>query len=495
MKKFFTAAAMFITAITSFAQDLTQVITEKPDGKEYVLYGKTSGCTEFWGQMFPYELDGSATSVVFAEDGTVYLYNPISGYNAKTWIKGKLDPENNIVTFTLPQTIEKEEILDENGTAYTDYIIGYKMSYSEELNTYLVTPADQELQYTWDGKELKMLDDQFIGIASPDGSWHGIGDKAQAYNVMEDKTVAPKDENNVISYMMKYNTKENIEATQPIFVKVEGEDVYVRGMSKSVSGAWIKGKLNGENVTFAGKQYLGIDTDMASHNYFMPLDKDTPKESVTLSFNATDMTMTTSELLTINYGKNTVKTLEYFSEPMFFPWEDPKQAPAAPVIKECNPENGDYSSFTFSLPMKTEDGIYLDAQKLYYNIYYDDELFTFTTSPYGTFDKDMTDVPYDYTDQDYFITKAGNDRIIYTFKKGFKKLGVQCFYLDGENKLKSKMAEWSNPTGIENVAAEDGTVTWTDISGRAVNKPANGIFIKTVKNTDGTTTVSKHVFK
>ena len=165
------------------------------------------------------------------------------------------------------------------------------------------------------------------------------------------------------------------------------------------------------------------------------------------------------------------------------------------MIKECNPENGDYSSFTFSLPMKTEDGIYLDAQKLYYNIYYDDELFTFTTSPYGTFDKDMTDVPYDYTDQDYFITKAGNDRIIYTFKKGFKKLGVQCFYLDGENKLKSKMAEWSNPTGIENVAAEDGTVTWTDISGRAVNKPANGIFIKTVKNTDGTTTVNKHVFK
>lgn len=186
MKKFFTAAAMFITALTSFAQDLTQVITEKPDGKEYVLYGKTSGCTEFWGQMFPYELDGSATSAVFAEDGTVYLYNPISGYNAKTWIKGKLDPENNIVTFTLPQTIEKEEILDENGTAYTDYIIGYKMSYSEELSTYLVTPADQELQYTWDGKELKMLDDQFIGIASPDGSWHGIGDKAQAYNVMED---------------------------------------------------------------------------------------------------------------------------------------------------------------------------------------------------------------------------------------------------------------------------------------------------------------------
>lgn len=57
------------------------------------------------------------------------------------------------------------------------------------------------------------------------------------------------------------------------------------------------------------------------------------------------------------------------------------------------------------------------------------------------------------------------------------------------------MAEWSNPTGIENVAAEDGTVTWTDISGRTVNKPANGIFIKTVKNTDGTTTVSKHVFK
>lgn len=487
---------MLVSATALFAQSMGDIITEQPAGKEYTLYGTAKGYTEFWQVLMDFELDGTASRAVFADDGTVYLYNPISTYDSKSWLKGKLDKSTNIVTFSLPQTIFKEVTTDENDTPYTEYIIAYKMVYSDELKTYLATPDDQELKFTWDGKELSMIGNQFIGIASADGTWYGLGDEAKTYVVLDDKAVAPESADKAKTYLMTFKTADGAESSQAVSVETEGNSLYVKGISKNMPEAWIKGEISGDKATFAGKQYLGVDSKNLSHDYFMPLDADgNPMESVTMSYNAQDESLSCTDLLTVNFGKNTVKSLESFYGPSFAQWSNPKEAPSAPVIKECTPDDGTYTWFSFTLPTKTEDGVALDVDKLYYNIYFDDKLFTFTTSPYSTFEKDMSDIPYDFSDDDYFITKQGNDRIIYTYKRDFTKLGVQCFYLDGENKLKSKMTEWSNTNGISGIAASDsGNVTWTDISGRAVKKPSKGIFIKTVKTADGTT-VSKHVFR
>ncbi len=497
MKKILTAVAMLLSVAATYAQKFGEVITEKPSGQEYPLYVTSKGYTNFFQTIIDYDVDGAASSAVFADDGSVYIYNPITGYETKSWLKGTLDKTTNIVTFKLPQTIYADVINDDEGFPYTEYIIACKMAYSEELTTYLANPADQDLQFKWDGKTLTMLDNQFVGIASTDGTWYGLGEDSKKLEVLEDKTVTPKNTDEALSYLMKFKNKDNLEATQQVFVTVEGKNLYIKGLDRGIPEAWIKGEINGDKVIFAGKQYFGVTDSQIAHCYFMPLGTDNkPMESVTMSYNAVDMSMTSTDLLTVNYGKNVVSTLDYFNTPTFYQWEEVKEAPAAPVIKSCTPNyDNEYTVFTITLPTKTEDGADLDTDKLYYNIYFDDNLFTFTTSPYGTFDEDMSDIPYNYSDQDYYITKDGNDRIIYIFKKDFKKLGVQCYYLDGKNKLKSKMTEWGETSSISNATTENGTVTWTDLSGRTVKEPANGIYIKTVKKADGTVNVYKHIMK
>ena len=185
------------------------------------------------------------------------------------------------------------------------------------------------------------------------------------------------------------------------------------------------------------------------------------------------------------------------SDMAVWPEEEMAEAPAAPVIKDCTPDDGEFTWFTVTLPATTEEGKELDADKLYYNIYFDDEPFTFTTSPYSTFSEDMTDIPYSFDDGDYYITKQGDDRIVYVYKRDFTKLGVQSFYLDGEEKLLSDKTEWENPlSGIDGMAGgKDTHAVWMDLSGRTVTNPSNGVYFKVVKNADGSTRVVKQVVR
>ena len=109
----------------------------------------------------------------------------------------------------------------------------------------------------------------------------------------------------------------------------------------------------------------------------------------------------------------------------------------------------------------------------------------------------MTDIPYGFDDGNYYITKQGDDRIVYVYKKDFAKLGVECFYLDGDNKLVTERAEWNAPTdGIEEITSNDSrNTTWKDLSGRFVKNPSNGIFFRVMKKADGSTKVIKQVVK
>lgn len=487
---------MFLSLAT-YAQNYGDVITEQPAGTEYTLYGAAKGYTEFLQSLIPYDVDGAASKLVIAEDGSVYLYNPVVGFITNSWLKGTIDKETNLVTFKLPQTILADVINDDEGFPYTEYNIACKMVYNEELNTFLATPDDQDLTFTWDGEKLTMLDNQSLGVASTDGTWYGIIDEEKSYDVLTDKTIAPKNSDETLSYLMKYTTKDNEETTQPVTVAVEGNEIFVKGLSKDIPDSWVKGEIDGTKVTFSSKQYLGINDTNNSHSYFITLDSNNEMtNSMTMTYDPMDMSISSTGAIAVNYGKNKVKTSEYFKDLSFYQWEDTKEAPAAPTIKDCAfGVDGEYNIFTITLSTKTEDGIDLDADKLYYNIYFDDKLFTFTTSPYSTFDKDMSDIPYGFSDYDYFITKRGNDRIIYTYEN-YKKIGVQCFYLDGDKKITSKMATWGGTDGIDSVnAAENATTTWTDLSGREVKNPEKGIFIKTQKTADGTVKVSKQLFK
>ena len=467
---------MLCTAL--FAQNLNTIITEQPEGTLYEGYGTAKGLTEFYYNLIPYELDGIASKYVVTDNDEVYLYNPVSNYNAKSWLKGTLNKETGEVTFTLPQLINSEVANDGEGE-YLDYIVLCKMIYSEDAKTYVASPGDQELKFQLDNGVLTMLDDQFIGIANMNGEWYGIGESEKNICSMTDNVVKPANEDGAVACLMKYQSKDNEDSSRPVFVKVEDSDIYIKGLAKNNPEAWIKGNIQGNKATFPSKQYLGVNEENVAHNYFMVIDESkNQKSSVTFEYNAEPLTLTTNAVISTNFGKNNVMTFDYYKAPVINAGEN--VVAVAPTIKDCTPEDAEYSWFTITLSAKTKDGKDLDAEKLYYNIYFDDQPFTFTTSPYSTFDKDMTDIPYGFDDGNYYITKQGNDRIIYIYKKDFQKLSIQSFYLDGESKLFSDMAVWPEqeqpkaeaPVApvIKNCTPVDGEYSWFTITLSAKTK-------------------------
>ena len=150
---------------------------------------------------------------------------------------------------------------------------------------------------------------------------------------------------------------------------------------------------------------------------------------------------------------------------------------------------------------ESTDGKLLNPNKLFYNIYFDDALFTFYPDEYAALVDEITDVPIDFTDNND-IVKKGTNRKIYYFLQGMTTVGVQEIYKDGDKTYKSnlvsyKVDERGNLTGISRDittgSEEVKSVSYTDLAGRRISKPAHGIFLKTVKYADGSQKTVKYV--
>ncbi len=109
-----------------------------------------------------------------------------------------------------------------------------------------------------------------------------------------------------------------------------------------------------------------------------------------------------------------------------------------------------YGGVQLSLTRASEDGNYLNPSKLYYNMYLDDEKYTFYPDEYPELTDDLTDVPYSYSGTD--LVSYGDNHIVYFYTTGFNILGImrkrRSFYtllmaaLLGVAALPAKVDKW-----------------------------------------------------
>lgn len=133
------------------------------------------------------------------------------------------------------------------------------------------------------------------------------------------------------------------------------------------------------------------------------------------------------------------------------------------------------------------DGGDLDPAKLYYNIYFDNDLFTFRKSEYTKLPEDeITDMPYGYSDK-WDIFSYGNKRSMYFYKSDYTSFGVQALYKDGDTVYRSNIVRYGELDGISATeTANAKSMEYTDLCGRKVKSPSTSIYIMTTKFADGT---------
>jgi hypothetical protein len=291
-------------------------------------------------------------------------------------------------------------------------------------------------------------------------------------------------------------------------VGFDGDDVYVQGISAEVPAAWIKGTLDGDQLTFKSGQFLGgadslffIGYTMGSgiSDYVMTYDEEAGK------FTNDDA----NSLLGSNAYKDKVQAsvYEFYYTTKIAKIMERAATPATPSVTTLRYTNvGNVVEFNIPLIDTNSEGL-VDSL-VSYKLYYDEgdgeaKEVVFTTDLYTKLTEDMTVVPYGFIDS---VDEAGNPSP-YDFGPAFvylnmddsawKRIGIQSIYTGGGETNASEIG-WYTPTRPTTIELPEGAevkayvFSGTDNSGkfqRAVKlaKVDNDVYIQNVATVDDTT--------
>ena len=225
-------------------------------------------------------------------------------------------------------------------------------------------------------------------------------------------------------------------------VGFDGDDVYVQGLSSEVPAAWIKGTLDGDQLTFKSGQFLGgadslffigYNLKAGISDYVMTYDEEAGK------FTNDDV----NSLLGVNAYKDKVQAsvYEFYYTTKIAKIVNRAATPATPSIKTIGfTPYGDVAEFNIPLIDTNHEGL-VDSL-VSYKLYYDEgdgqaQELTFTTDLYEYLAEDMTVIPYGFLDD---VDEEGNASS-YDFGAAFvylnmdystwKRVGVQSIYVGG----------------------------------------------------------------
>jgi hypothetical protein len=475
--------------------DENDVLITDPEGEKRMYIRDTDSWYYYYDNVYHAYDYGYAQEVVFGKDNDVYFKNPFGGWETNSYLKGTI--EGDTIVVNLPQYI-----LNYKSYKYTAKLAKVALDASGYPDATL--SDDQVLKFLYKNGKIKQVNkDVSLAMYGPSNYWVNYADGKYEMTLLTEEAVsAPEAESK--EYSMLYDDNGH-----HVNIATVGNDFYIKGLCSSLPDVWAKGTISGNTVTLK-PQYLGIVDN--HHAYFVPgqlvIDQVQgtyyytyyvlPELELTYDAENDKYTIPQNYSYVINTNKESADPLEYYDNAVIVYQGDVTEAiPATPIITDVwmadDPWDGtNYIDFTF---LKTDvNGRLLDVDRLYYNLYFDEEVATLFCDDYIYAKEDMTDFPYNYDDgHDVFVD--GTEHLIYLYGEGFDKIGVQAIYRSANGEEYRSEVAYRDVTGISDVTISKAvkSVEFYDIMGRRVTKPSNGIYVKRVTYTDGSVATSKQV--
>ena len=284
-----------------------------------------------------------------------------------------------------------------------------------------------------------------------------------------------------------HDTYINQDKTFEVFVVIDNNDVYVKGLSEYLTDGWVKGTIADGVATFPAA-YMGIFEFWG--------------DAYELNFDGAVFTVNDdASVLTAPDGYTTSvegEVLDEFINVTLTKAVAEIATPATPTITEFTEDDyGHYVKMT--IPAKDVDGNDIFAALLSYQLLIDrngeQSVYEFTTDNYEFIEENMTVVPYNFTDY-YDIDVAGKQVYIYGDIDEWNAIGVKSIYTVGGKSRETRESEifWYplKPTAISEVSTNNVVETnYYDMQGRKVDASATGLLIKQMRMQDGTTKAVK----
>lgn len=516
--------------------DAHGIIKEQPEGTLFDnLYRSSDYYYNDEGYISALSEDGVVGRVVEGTDGNVYIYNPFSGFNTEAWAKAERAEGDTIIVRGHQPIFAWEE---EGGFVEVDSLDIFDIVETADEEGYYTFDVSyspiQEAKFLWKDGTLKSVDQKVMGISTSSyevpGTWEWakVGERNLVMNVIEAQKVVLPEGVEMRAYKFHNDHENYYSDANVVNVGFKDSHVYLNVGSR-LENAWIEGTIDGNTITFNTEQYLGSDNVYGRHIFFIagsvsevydPYWDEYTKEyamadNIVFSYNAETGAFSSKDAMFVNSGNRAIYYYDLYQNMIYEPFNEVAAVPQAPFL-HMGPMVVDYTGsepfagyfIDTEVLFSDVDGNFINPNKLFFNVYIDEDIYTFTTQDYPMLENDMTDIPALFHDG-YVFGQYGRFQMVNfcsqdlffdaDLKPIVKRVGVQSIYRGAGEERRSVISWWDVAAGqpvdaIENVsdnAADVVAVKYYDQLGRQVNELGRGIYIKVMHLRNGATKTVK----
>ena len=518
MKRTLFSICALVLSLTASAQ----IIKDTPKGKliENLYRSSKSWVKKGWTGTQAGRYEGLVSKIVIGEDGCIYIYNPLSGLDSKSWLKLEKQADGKYRA-KLPQAILTDDYGgddDEEESSERTITLNRMVSHDNGVNYEPVGAAMNYVDFTWENNKLVMKgmgQKAQIWAAAYENSWQSNygGDWALTIEPLGEQLITPPSTAVKAQYIVSSKSDSSPRIVEAM---TDNNDIYIKGLFKAekLANVWVKLTKQGDKAVMPTNQYLGItkktdfkkyDSDKSEYHTFAAAFENGEKtaENLEFSIDATGK-LTASKLLRTSLGRASNDNItgedyvESYEGLTLTPYIQKAGKPATPVYFyfTSTPDYDNTSNeikLAFYVKNADVDGNYLDPEKMYYNVYVNGskEPFKFkkTETQYRDMhEEEMTNIPFNYKDKNNYDFKVvDNLRILHFYDSSITSLKVVMVYeADGKKYSSEPLVASLPPTGIESANFNKATTEkYYTIDGRQIQKLQKGLNI--VKSSDGTT--------
>ena len=517
MKRVLFSISALVLSLTASAQ----IIKDTPKGKliENLYRSSKSWVKKGWTGTQAGRYEGLVSKIVIGEDGCIYIYNPLSGLDSKSWLKLERQTDGKYRAM-LPQAILTDDYggSDDDEESSERTITLQRMVSSDDGKSYEPVSANNMnyVDFILEGRKLKMSgmgQKKQIWGAAYDNSWQSNygGDWALTIEPLNEQLITPPATATKSQYAV---TSKSDPSPRIVEAMTDNNDIYIKGLFKAekLANVWVKLTKQGDKAVMSTNQYLGItqktdfkkyDADKSEYHTFAAAFENEKKtaENLEFSIDATGK-LTASKLLRTSLGRASDDNItnedyvESYEALTLTPYGQQEVAnPKTPTLFYCSASQSyEYSVTTTTLAFYVDNvdvnGNYLNPEKMYYNVYINGSAtpYTFKKSQFVYMNEnEMTNIPFNYKDRlnsDFKIVE--NQRILHFYDNNIRTVKVVMVYEDGGKKYSSEPLSTNVATGIESANFNKTTTEkYYTVDGRQIQKLQKGLNI--IKSSDGST--------
>ncbi|WP_155941912.1 hypothetical protein [Prevotella sp. AGR2160] len=525
----------FRALVRRYAADEDLAPVTDPEGTTYSNLVLSDFYTySFWGYLMAGNDYAALSSYIVAPNGDVYFQPFASSFPSSGYLKVSKEKDGSYVAHT-PQLIYTESDQTDAGNDTTLYVYATRMTMQETsdglyyaVDSVSEDSCDLDVKFTFENGVLKQADqsnyetysypNEIIGMTDDKGSWY-------LYSAGR-ITIKPLDADDVVATLpsdtvrheavFSYNTPDTLGVEHRTKVgsfyytsASKPDSVYLANPYNKASKQYIAGTINADKSWSFKKQYIGADSSMMQHEWFIPATytvktgRDdygdaygknvyTEDDALVLKYDAAAgvYKSDTTKALLVNAAKDVIYYAGAYADPLYKNFTEVAATPADPSFTGYSALDTSYGGYiAFNIPSSDTEGNYINTDKLYYNVFIDDdttEKYEFSTDDYQGLTANMTDVPYSFADSRDFYAD-GDAHTVYYYVDGVDKWGLQSVYTGGGETHKSNVV-WFDAAaaGVKSVINNGkSTVAYYDLTGRRVSKAQGGLFIKKITYADG----------